>query len=157
MSAAYTVSVPYQDVETYYENEPYQVQVEAPLSYSVTYSSASNDWNLSQGCHVDASVSVKNVDTSPGTFKVNFTFTTLSNTYSDIDTAYVFPAEVKTLTGLADTSCGEDYIWNYSVTPGTKMVTDTQYKQVEHQRIVTKERLETRYKKVSVLDYLLNY
>jgi hypothetical protein len=181
MTAAYTISVPYQDTETYYENEPYQdtetynvdepyqVQVEKNLTYSVTNSSASASWDLSRGCYAYASVTLLNTDTSPGTFTVSFTFPTLNRTYTDSDTGYIFPSESKTLTGIADTDCGEDWNWRYNVTPGTKMVTETQYKpvehqrlvtkyrQVEHQRLVTKERLETRYKKVAVLDYLVNY
>jgi hypothetical protein len=42
--------------------------------------------------------------------------------------------------------------WEYEVT-GTK----TEHKQVEKQRTVTKQRSETRYKKVTLLDYSLHY
>lgn len=157
MTAAYTVSVPYQDTETYYVSEPYQAQVEKNLTYSVTNSSASNSWDLSRGCYAYASVTLLNTDTSPGTFVVRFAFPALNRTYTDSATGYIFPGQSKTLTGLADTDCGEDWNWNYDITPGTKTVTETQYQQVERQRIVTKDREETRYKKVAVLDYLLHY
>jgi hypothetical protein len=58
--------------------------------------------------------------------------------------------------------------WEYEVT-GTKTVTSTEYRQVEKQRTVTKyreverqrtvikQRPETRYKKITLLDYLLHY
>ena len=46
--------------------------------------------------------------------------------------------------------------WEYEVT-GTKTVTSTEYRQVEKQRTVTKQRPETRYKKVTLLDYFLHY
>jgi hypothetical protein len=46
--------------------------------------------------------------------------------------------------------------WEYNVT-GTKTVTKTEYRQVEKQRTVTKERPETRYKTIPLLDYWLHY
>jgi len=157
MTAAYTVSAPYQDTETYYVSEPYQALVEEPLAYTVSSSYKGGGWSIDLGCYAEAFVTVVNADTSPGTFVVDFTFPTLNQTYHDSDRAYIFPGESKTLTGTADIPCGQDWNWNYNMTPGTKTVTETQYQQVEHQRIVTKERAETRYKKVAVLDYLLNY
>lgn len=39
----------------------------------------------------------------------------------------------------------------------TKVVKVTKYRQVEKQKTVTKQRPETRYKKVTLLDYLLHY
>jgi hypothetical protein len=43
------------------------------------------------------------------------------------------------------------WFYEYSVEPGTKTVTKTEYRQV------IKQRQETRYKKVTLLDYLLHY
>jgi len=48
---------------------------------------------------------------------------------------------------------GDEWFWEYEVTPGTK----TKYKQVEKQRTVTKQHPETCYKKVTLLDYWLHY
>jgi hypothetical protein len=123
--------------------EPYQVQVEKPVSYRVTESHGSEGWNIDLGAYAEAFVSIENTDTVPGTFVVDFAFTTLYRTYSDSDRVYVLPGEVKTLEGLADISWGEDWEWSKTITPGTKTVTETQY--------------QIRYKKVTVLDYLLNY
>ena len=47
----------------------------------------------------------------------------------------------------------DEWFWEYEATPGTK----TEYKAVEKQRTVTKQRPETRYKKVTLLDYLVHY
>ena len=51
--------------------------------------------------------------------------------------------------------------WSYEVTSSTKEVeaerTVTKYQQVEKERIVIKQRQETRYMKVTLLDYLLHY
>ncbi len=38
-----------------------------------------------------------------------------------------------------------------------KVRTVTKYMQVEKERTVTKQRTETRYKKVTLLDYILHY
>ena len=49
----------------------------------------------------------------------------------------------------------------HEIIPDTKSIekqrTVTKYRQVEKERTVTKQRPETRYKKVSLLDYLLHY
>jgi len=47
----------------------------------------------------------------------------------------------------------DEWFWEYEVTSSTK----TEYRQVEKQRTVTKQRPETHYKKVTLLDYWLHY
>jgi len=53
----------------------------------------------------------------------------------------------------------DEFFWEFEVTQATKPVekqrTVTKYKQVEKERTVTKQRPETRYKKVTLLDYWL--
>jgi hypothetical protein len=70
-------------------------------------------------------VTIKNTDTNPGTFIVDFSFKTLKGTYNDRATAYINPGESKVVTGEYNTSLGEDWNWDYNVTPGTVSVPQT--------------------------------
>ena len=168
-TVSYTVNVPYESTETYYVeepytvSEPYQIQVEKNLAYRIIDAHAQNDLDLVLGAVVLAYVTLDNVDTVPGTFVVSFSFTTLRRNFSDIDRVYIVPGEEKIARGQADISVGEDWEWNYSITPGTKMVTETRYRDVikyrdvERQRTITKYRQETRYKDVTILEYLISH
>lgn len=53
-----------------------------------------------------------------------------------------------------------EWLWEYTITEATKTVeqetTVTKYRQVEKQRTVIRQRQENRYKKVTLLDYLLH-
>jgi hypothetical protein len=129
INAAYTVSVPYEVTET------------KPLSYLVTRSEASANLSIEIGVYAQAFVAIENRDTVPGTFVVDFTFTTLNRSFRDSDRAYILPGESKTLRGVADISAGEDWNWSYDVTPATKTVVEE------------RERLETRQEKVTLLKY----
>lgn len=174
---AYTATVDYQDTETYYEDEPYEdtetYSEAVPLSYDET--SYVKDDTIEEHRQIIiggmvfqdevvevpiqvACVDVKNTDDIAGSFTVSFSGITpifgspSLNTQLDLS-----PGEVKTATCPAD-DVGD---WSYSVTPSTKMIekqrTVTKYRQVEKERTVTKQRPETRYKKVTLLDYLLHY
>lgn len=144
-TVSYIVTVPYNDWETY------QVQVQKNLGYSVTDAYSKTGLDLVLGAVADGYVTIENVDTVPGTFIVYFTFTTLHRQFNDTDRVYILPGESKTARGQADIYLGEDWEWNYSITPGTKTVTETR------QRQVVKIREEIRYKDISLLDYWLNY
>lgn len=157
MNAAYTVDVEYLDVETYYQNIPYPVRVEVPLSYRVIQSIGEEGWNIDLGSYVEAIVQIENNDTSPGTFICDFTFTTLNRGFVDRDRCYILPGEVGILSGMADISWGEDWNWYYYIKPGTKTVTETGYKQAALQLEVIKTRPEIRYKRVTVFNYIRNY
>jgi len=158
---AYTATVDYQDTETYYETESYTT----PLSYEVIQSYIEDDivqeWHqiiigdvVFQDEVVDvpiqvAYIEIKNTDSVSGTFKVAFSvedpyFFELLN-----QTVELAPNEISTIDCPAY-SLGD---WSYRITPSTK----TEYTQVEKERTVTKQRPETRYKKVTLLDYLLHY
>lgn len=73
------------------------------------------------------------------------------------------PGETGTVTcSVQDIDINEvAWEWKYTITEATKTVekqrTVTKYRQVEKERVVIKERPETRYKKVTLLDYLLHY
>ena len=170
---AYTVTVDYQDTETYYENVPYEeteTYTEAvPLDYEVVKTSGYIDNETPV-----VSVTLRNTDTTSGTFNVHFTIKVScmtitqsainmwSTEYVNDKGLYLEPEQTKTASYHADDvdigTC--DWSWNYTVT-GTKTTekqrTITKYNQVEKQRTVTKQRPETRYKKVTLLEYLIGY
>lgn len=174
---AYSVTVDYEDVETYYEDEPYQVTETytdaAPLSFEAKdYVKADTIKERRQiviGGTVlqdevvevpieTACVDVRNTDDIAGTFTVSFSgITPMFGSPSLTTKIDLSPDEVKTATCPADNIAD----WSYSVTPSTKMVEKqrdvTKYRQVEKQRTVIKQCPETRYKKVTLLDYLLHY
>jgi len=176
-TVAYTLMVYYEDVETYYEDEPYQVTEnyteDVPLEfrdsgyirpetreehhYTVIGDIIIQDEIVEVDIEV-AKVDVMNLDNVPGNFTVTFSgFEPMFGEISLIATLHLDPGEQETA------ECPAESInsWNYTVTPGTKEVeaqrTVTKYRQVEKQRTVTKQRQETHYKRVTVLDYLLHY
>lgn len=170
---AYAATVDYQDTETYYEDEPYEVtetySEAVPLDYEVVESEGHAE-------RVTAvfSVVVRNEDNIAGTFTVDFsvfygcTFiepgsiqvTTMP--FSHEEELYLESNDTGTATYSIDNeypaNCDVDS-WSYDITPDTKKVekerTVTKYRQVEKQRTVTKQRPETRYKKVTLLEYLM--
>ena len=172
----YTVTVDYQGIETYCEDEPYEA-VESytelvPLDYEVIKSYVEND-TINEHRQIIiggvvfqdeiveipiqvACVDVRNIDTIAGTFTVAFVVAEplFGNIPINLE---VNPSETKTA------SCPADNLgnWSYNITPSTKTIekerTVTKYRQVEKERTVTKQRPETRYKKVTVLDYLFHY
>jgi len=212
---AYTVTIDYQDIETYYETEPYEVNTTEPLDYEVVTSYTKivkvlyrDDFEipgLERECDYGdpapkGYVVVKNIDDAAGTFTIKFSFWAwdefiplfipIKNYQKGERELYLKPGESGVAEFLAyrldtyeDKKGGikefidwdkfdphkdkEEYTiyvlyepggwsWEYGVT-GTKTVTKTEYRQVEKQRTVTKQRPETRYKKVTLLDYLLHY
>jgi len=174
-TAAYEVTVNYEDTETYYEDEAYEdietYTENVPLDYEVVKSEEDTD-----GLTTTISVVVRNQDSIAGIFTVDLTvihgctfigpgsIELTSMVASDEQELYLKPNDTGTATYSIDNpypaNCGLDS-WNYYVTPGTKGVeqerTVTKYKQVEKQRTVIRQRPETRYKKVTLLDYLLHY
>lgn len=166
---AYTEIVEYEDIETYYETEPYEVQVTKPLDYEVIDSYFENDTITEyrqiiiggivfQDEVVEipiqvAYVEIQNIDTVPGSFEVSFYLDDPLYQLFLNRTLELAPSETLTASCPAYT-LGD---WTYNVSPSMKTVTETKYRQVEKARTVTKERLETRYKNVTLLDYLLHY
>lgn len=172
---AYSVTVDYEDIETYYEDEPYQdtetYTETVPLAYEVVKTEESVG-----GDSAVVSVVVQNQDSVAGTFTIDLnvvyvcTFITPGSikltamVASDQQELHLEPSSRGTARYTADnpylSNCGFDS-WSYDVTPDAKVVekerTVTKYRQVEKQRTVTKQRQETRYKKVTLLDYLLHY
>lgn len=160
------VDVPYQDIETYYEDEPYEANetytATAPLTYEVTKSYVYEDtytrhyttqigdlfWEGTEEVPIQvAAVDIKNTDNATGTFTVSFSgFTPLFFSSTALNLS---PSQKSTA------SCPSEYNideWSYDVTPDTKQVqkerTVTKYRQVQRERTVT------RYKRGSIFEYL---
>lgn len=171
---AYTVTVDYQDTETYYEAEPYEETETYTETVPLDYEVVDSDEHI-EGTTPVVSVTVQNTDSVSATltirFSIKFSGMTItkssiniwSKEYSDEKELHLKPGEAKTAKHRADYVDADrnDWSWNYEVSPDTKTVekqrTVTKYKQVERQRTVVKQRPETRYKKVTLLDYSLHY
>lgn len=159
---AYTVAVDYEDIETYYEYEPYE-DIETftetvPLDYEVVEAYLSSDIQWEGQGVVPPSIpvvpvccaQVRNIDTVPGTFDVHFSFVVnhisiaaasirfWSEEYEGREELYLKPGETKTVkhcfdeVNLNELKRSDDFSWGYKITPDTKMV--------EKQRTVTKYR-----------------
>ena len=105
-----------------------------------------------------ACVDVRNTDDIAGTFTVSFSgITPMFGSPSLTTKLELDTGEVKTATCPAETIDS----WSCTVTPGTKTGEKqrqvTKYRQIEKQRTVIKQRPETRYRKVTLLDYLTHY
>ena len=176
-TVAYTVIIDYEDIETYYEDEPYEVTENytenVPLSFEangyveedVIYEHQQiiiggivfQDEIVEVPIYI-ACVNVENTDDVAGEFIISFSgFEPMFGEISLTTTLSLAPDEQETA------ECPADSIddWSYEVTPSTKEVeaqrTVTKYRQVEKQRTIIKQRQETHYKRVTVLDYLLHY
>lgn len=173
----YVAMVDYEDTETYYESDPYQeteTYIEyVPLTFEVesyieedtiperhqiiiggvVFQDEIVDVPIEIAC-----VKVKNTDETFGIFIVSFSgFIPMFGEPSLTIELELYPGYYKT----AECKSYSIDSWDYVVTPDTKEVegerTVTKYEQVEKQRTVTRQREETRYKKVTLLDYLLHY
>jgi len=177
-TVAYEVTVDYEDIETYYEDEPYQVtenytenvpfsfEANAYLDEDATYEHHQiiigdivfQDEIVEVTIYV-ACVEVENTDDVSGDFSISFSgFEPMFGEFTLTRSLTLDPGETETAECPAESSIDD---WSYEVTPGTKEIqaerTVTKYRQVEKQRTVTKQRQETRYKKVTLLDYFLHY
>lgn len=177
-TVAYEVTVNYEDVETYYENEPYQVTENYTEDVPLTFeANAYVDEDLTYEHHqiiigdivfqdeivevtiYVACVEVENTDDISGDFTVSFSgFEPMFGEISLTRTLTLDPGDLETAECPAESSIDD---WSYEVAPGTKAIqaerTVTKYRQVEKQRTVTRQRPETRYRKITLLDYFLHY
>lgn len=147
----YTVTIQRQVPETYYEEEPYSTLVNRPLRYKV-YAH-----RLEQhGTEYTLVVHLQNIDEVSGWFEVKFMLQPDPSYVWCVlkDSAKLNPSEQWFAT--VENKYGYDLSeWKYEVIPETKTIAETQYRQVEKERLVWKDFTETRYKKVSMLNYLL--
>ena len=159
----YEVTVDYQDTETYYEDEPYEETETYTETVSLDYEVVDTDVDV-EGQSITVSVALRNTDDVAGIFTVELyviydcTIIAPGSIYigpkyvSDHQELPLDPHGARTATLAADnpypTSCAFDS-WSYDVTPSTK--------ELENERIVTRQRQETRYKKVPLVEYLRYY
>jgi hypothetical protein len=125
------------------------------LAYGVVRSYGQEGFGLSSGAVADAYVTLGNDDSVPGTFVVDFTFTTINRTFKDSARVYILPGEAKTVKGQADIALGEDWKWSHKVVPGTKTVTETRYRSEIKYQPVTRYKTVTKQKIVSLYEWLL--
>lgn len=178
---AYTVTVDYQDIETYYEDEPYEVtetytetvpvetqirileydlvreELPPPASFTMThvYGKLKNESNvtlLSSDVSVWAEYEIEGFEGRVFNMPGSI----------DLEPAAFKPDEVRNFSVLVRNDIREICNVSVDVLPEQtitveKQRTVTKYRQVEKQRTVTKQRPETRYKKITLLDYLLHY
>lgn len=165
VTVPYVVDVQYEETEIYYEThtetyterEPYNKSI--PIDYIVT-NKGIYDWFWSTGS--DVWVTIRNTDIKSGTFNVKFDLTlhggakTTKYGSKYIALGDTERVEVKYSGGYVKT-------FSYSITPPTKTVIDyrdvkkTREITVPKQRTVIRTRQETRYKEVTVLEYLVSY
>jgi hypothetical protein len=149
-SVTYYESEPYVTTETYYVTETQTEEV--PLNYKVIDIKISNwYWRVSSDC----SVTIKNIDSESGYFRIAFDMATQgtpiapSKTVTKAAWQPLVPGEQEIVTVRHE----GDYIGNltYSITPPTKEVTTSQ--QVAKTREVTNYREVDKTKKVTLLEY----
>lgn len=148
----YSVLVQYQDTETYTETVPLAYQAESYATDDIVL----QHWEtiipglppMSGVKEIPikvASVDVRNTDVITGSFTVFFSgFSPMFSSDSLTVKLDLSPGQEKTASCPADSDEIGD--WSYSIRPGTKSV--------EKERPVTRQRTETRYKKVSIFEYL---
>ena len=182
--AAHELTIDYEDTETYYETEPLEYRELDSFSGAtedwINHRAAMYGYELPDKLVLEPDWSlyivIQNLDDSAGTFQVRYTLMTADKEaaerqmwltertpeeYEELDREYyegsielnLEPGEI----GVAicppeGVYIGSDRVpfdHSHEVIPDTKIV--------EQERTVTKQRLEIRYKKVTLLDYLLHY
>ena len=179
VTEAYTVEEsyidmePYTDIETYYETEPCEESV--PIDYLVT---GDEGYNYFGGEGFYVRVYIKNTDSTGGTFTVLFDLT-LQGGVKDTESKSKYIAAGKTEMLTISYHGAALRSFTYSITPPTKIVTTykdvektrevinyrsvlkyretTEYRYVPKERTVWKTRPATRWKRVSMLEYLRSY
>ena len=177
---------PYQDTETYYETELLACEVVEAFAQvegttPVVYVTLQNRDSVSGTFTVQFTLS----ESGSTITKSSMYFWSIDHPYEGL--LNLQPDEIETIKCSGDgiDIINNDWDWSYSITPGTKTVEKertvtlyrqvrmertvtkyrpvekersvTKYRLVEKERTVTKQRPETRFKKVSLLEYLRCY
>ena len=102
-----------------YPHDPYKWKPEVPLKYEII---SSDMYGKLDGFNwvTEAYIEVKNIDNIPGTFKVEFRFITLDETYYESEIGYIIPGESKKIYSQIDTDFGENTKFEYRVIPPMK-------------------------------------
>ncbi len=170
----YTVMEPYTDIEIYCDLEPCSEYI--PIDYEVVSGQGVNyfEFDGSPVCLVE--LTIENTDTIGGDFTVEFLITLHNNLNATISASkYIEAGSTRTITAYYGEPLKTLYSFSYSVSAPQKPdlsyreVEVTKYREVTEFGEVTKERyvpveltvVKTRtatdYKRVSLLNHLLNY
>ena len=184
--AAHELTIDYEDTESYCETEPLEYReldsftTEGVNMDDVSSHAAMRGYDLPDEIvgwpDFAVYVVVQNLDDVSGTFEIRYTLTTADKEaaerqmwiiqrtpeeYEELDREYyegsielnLEPSEIGVAIcppeGIHIASDRVPFDHSHQVIPDTKVV--------EKERIVTKQRLEITYKKVTLLDYLLHY
>lgn len=120
--------------EPYTVQEPYQVAVDKDLSYTISGNAFQDGGFEGLNWITYGKVPIENQDTSSGTFVVSCNFRTVYRTLTDTARLFLNPGESKYAVCRADTDLGENVVFTYSITPGTKTVFETHYRDVTKYR-----------------------
>jgi len=111
----------------YSETEPYNRE----CRYEVVSATLTESWDITRGTYHISDVTVKNIDSYGGTFKVTHYLYDVNGLYGVQETSeYLAPGETKTFRAEFDTQWGQDVRGEYSVSAPT----------VIDQRVVTKHK-----------------
>lgn len=142
------VQVPYEDTETYIEQEPYQ-DTETYNDYLYLQSTYGVNQQkigdiMGTGCYQQAQIGIKNLDTQGGWVTVTVNWETLSRQFEDTVRHFISPDQTVEFISEFDVDCDEDnkFTYNYISDPIQKTRFVTRYQDVTKTRTVTKYRTE---------------
>ncbi len=141
------VETPYEEVETYIDQEPYQ-EVEYYNDYldlDSTYAVNQEKIELfGRGYYQQAQIGIKNLDTGGGWVTVTVNWETLNRKETDKIRHYINPDETIEFISEFDVDSGEDnkFTYTYVSDPIQKQRLVTKYRDVEKTRTVTKYKTE---------------
>ncbi len=178
-TVSYTANVPYEDVETYYENESYTDRECAYRDYNVEGGYVIDSWKTDWASPYrlfDADGNpitlgtlnfyITNYEDKLGSFPIRINFLDADKSYLGAlvyRTMPVGPGETEygyiSYSFLWESGYGGAHYFNVElIAPQIEACENvTKYRDVEKQRNVTKYREETRYKDVTILEYLTSY
>jgi len=140
----YTAKEPYETQEC--RNVPYQVTDEVPLGYIIVDSNAGKEFNI---FGFRGWVEIKNTDDKPGTFTIHCTYDIAGTDQYSTGRGYIEPGEIKRIFCEKELSWFTQVRFSYTITPGTKSVVRTEYREecttVTKWREVEEQRAETKY------------
>ncbi len=170
----YTVMEPYTEIEIYCEEEPCTKYI--PIDYLVVSGQGYNYFEADGSPWCSVEVFIQNNDVIGGTFTVEFLVKLKGNLTTTISgSEYIEAGNTKKVIAYYDAHLEALFSFSFSITAPTKInptyteVEVTKYRPVIEYGEVTKERyvpeevevLKIRtlinYKRVSLLDYLINY
>lgn len=141
------VQVPYEDTETYIDQEPYQDTEYYDYYLNLQSMYAVNQEKLEivgRGYYRQAQIGIKNLDTESGWVNVIVNWKTLSRQWTDNVRHFISPDQTVEFISEFDVDSGEDNTFTYTYTsdPIQKSRIVTKYRDVTKTRTVTKYRTE---------------